>query len=165
MSIESTLLKVEEELSEGKLGIARDRLHGLVASYPEDLSLRSRLAEVYLKLGYPVEAGRWWFLVEKLTPEQESAVRDFVLSYGGNEALILRKLRLKVIPQDGFAHKRIEELMAAARAKGQTIPRISEPPLVQKSSHWAITGCMAVAIVCVVLMLIGLSTVFKALFP
>ena len=51
------LTRVLEDIHRGDLGKARDRLHGLVARFPDDLSLRTRLAEVYSELKYPRMAG------------------------------------------------------------------------------------------------------------
>ena len=69
--------KIESEIAEGKLGIARDRLHGLVLSFPCDMQLRSRLGDVYSKQGYPIEAGRFWFLDEDLTDEKRAAMEKW----------------------------------------------------------------------------------------
>ncbi len=64
MSKERTLERVEAEIAGGDLGKARDRLHGLIRTYPDDISLRSRLASIYWKLQYPHMAGCYWFLEE-----------------------------------------------------------------------------------------------------
>ncbi len=63
MSKPETLRKVEYDIRNGNLGLARDRLHGLMLSYPDDLNLRVRLGEVYSMLQQPVMAGRYWYLV------------------------------------------------------------------------------------------------------
>ena len=48
---------------QGLLPVARQRLRGLVSSFPNDLMLRRRLAEMYRLYGEPAEAGRWMLLV------------------------------------------------------------------------------------------------------
>ena len=59
-----TLLKVAREMEAGELGRARDRLHGLLATYPEDLDRRSKLGEIYWQLQDRAMAGRYWYLQE-----------------------------------------------------------------------------------------------------
>ncbi|TQM83186.1 hypothetical protein FHX81_5604 [Saccharothrix saharensis] len=65
MPLELTLRKAAEEVERGDLASvlrARQRLVRLVASYPDRLDLRERLAEVYRVLGDAAQAGRWTYL-------------------------------------------------------------------------------------------------------
>ncbi|MEJ2859074.1 MULTISPECIES: DUF6584 family protein [unclassified Saccharothrix] len=67
MPVELTLRKAAEELERGDLASvlkARQRLSGLVATYPDRLDLRERLAAVYRVLGDAAQAGRWSYLSE-----------------------------------------------------------------------------------------------------
>ncbi|MFD1146084.1 DUF6584 family protein [Saccharothrix hoggarensis] len=67
MPVELTLRRAAEEVGRGDLASvlrARQRLVGLVASYPDRLDLRERLAEVYRVLGDAAQAGRWSYLSE-----------------------------------------------------------------------------------------------------
>lgn len=95
MPKEQTLEIIEEEIAQGKLGVARDRLHGLVNAYPNDLDLRFKLGELYFKLGYPNEAGCYWFLLEQPSEEQKQAIDTFVKSCGGSLELIVKRLKFR----------------------------------------------------------------------
>lgn len=53
--------------------MARQRLRGLVSSYPHEPAPRRRLAEVYRLYGDPAEAGRWMYLEEDRSPEETAA--------------------------------------------------------------------------------------------
>ncbi|MEV8441252.1 DUF6584 family protein [Actinosynnema sp. NPDC051121] len=67
MPLEPTLRKAAEEVERGDLASvlrARQRLVGLVSSYPDRLDLRERLAGVYRVLGDAAQAGRWSYLSE-----------------------------------------------------------------------------------------------------
>ncbi|RKT72862.1 hypothetical protein DFJ66_6186 [Saccharothrix variisporea] len=67
MPVELTLRKAAEELERGDLASvlkARQRLVGLVTTYPDRLDLRERLAAVYRVLGDAAQAGRWSYLSE-----------------------------------------------------------------------------------------------------
>ena len=73
MPIEETLARIEGEIAAGDLGKARDRLHGLLSTYPADLMLRRKLGDVYWRLQYPEMAGRYWYLVEEKSPQMLEA--------------------------------------------------------------------------------------------
>ncbi|WP_433264329.1 DUF6584 family protein [Actinosynnema sp. CS-041913] len=76
MPVELTLRKAAEEVERGDLASvlrARQRLVGLVASYPARLDLRDRLAEVYRVLGDTAQAGRWSYLSEQRDPAETAA--------------------------------------------------------------------------------------------
>ncbi|MFD7438431.1 DUF6584 family protein [Streptomyces sp. NPDC059861] len=62
MPLRDTLARVDADLAAGRVPVARQRLRGLVSSFPNDLMLRRRLAEVYRLYGDPAEAGRWMYL-------------------------------------------------------------------------------------------------------
>ncbi|NUT99951.1 MAG: hypothetical protein HOY78_48890 [Saccharothrix sp.] len=86
MPVELTLRKAAEELARGDLASvlrARQRLVGLVTTYPDRLDLRERLAAVYRVLGDPVQAGRWSYLSDH---RDESEVAAFEHAYRTPEA-------------------------------------------------------------------------------
>lgn len=76
MPVELTLGKAAEEMRQGDLASvlrARQRIAGLVGTYPHRLDLRDRLAEVYRVLGQPAQAGRWTYLSDERDPEETLA--------------------------------------------------------------------------------------------
>ncbi|MFB9463434.1 DUF6584 family protein [Streptomyces cinereospinus] len=79
MPLEETLARVEADLTAGRVPVARQRLRGLVSSYPYDLTLRRRLAEVYRLYGDAAEAGRWTYLEEDRDADETAA---FEARYG-----------------------------------------------------------------------------------
>ncbi|MDK1472824.1 hypothetical protein QNO07_05165 [Streptomyces sp. 549] len=70
MARTETLARVDADLAAGRTPLARQRLRGLVSSYPQDLTLRRRLAEVYRLHGEAAEAGRWMYLCEDRDEEE-----------------------------------------------------------------------------------------------
>ena len=81
MPLELTLRKAAAEVERGDLASvlrARQRLVGLVTSYPDRLDLRERLAEVYRLLGDQAQAGRWSYLSEA---RHEAEVAAFERAY------------------------------------------------------------------------------------
>ncbi len=95
MTRETTLRKVDEAMASGDFGLARDRLQGLLASYPDDLTLRSRLGGVYWKLQNPTMAGRYWFLEESTSPAMVTAKEAFERSCGHSAQRMLQQLKFK----------------------------------------------------------------------
>ena len=71
--VDQTLARVREDLAAGQTGRARQRLRGLVASFPERLDLRSMLAATYRHDGDAVQAGRWSYLDAEPDPAEVAA--------------------------------------------------------------------------------------------
>ncbi|MDV9190345.1 DUF6584 family protein [Streptomyces sp. SR27] len=107
MSQSNTLARVDADLVAGRVPMARQRLRGLVASFPYDLTLRRRLAEVYRLYGDAAEAGRWTYLEEDRSAEETAA---FEARYGSPGR------RMKALAWRGP-----EELAATAFAHGQLV--------------------------------------------
>ncbi|MFD5028887.1 DUF6584 family protein [Streptomyces sp. NPDC058405] len=76
MSLIDTLARVDADLAAGRIPMARQRLRGLVSSYPQDLLVRRRLAEVYRLYGETAEAGRWMYLEADRDPAETSAFEE-----------------------------------------------------------------------------------------
>ena len=92
------LTRVLEDIHRGDLGKARDRLHGLVARFPDDLSLRTRLAEVYAELKYPRMAGRYWYLEADKAPRMLEACQSFEQSCGHDALRMLLAIKFRGDP-------------------------------------------------------------------
>ncbi len=111
MPVELTLRKAAEEVERGDLANvlrARQRLVGLVTSYPDRLDLRDRLAEVYRVLGDAAQAGRWSYLSEHRddaetaaferayrTPQARLAALNWVSGEATTETARIRLLALQ----------------------------------------------------------------------
>lgn len=79
MPLRETLSRVDADLAAGRVPLARQRLRGLVSSFPCDLTLRRRLAEVYRLYGDAAEAGRWMYFEEDRNADETAA---FETRYG-----------------------------------------------------------------------------------
>lgn len=81
--------KVEQDLKEGKKKKACDRLRNLINHFPDDLSLRKRLGQIYYEAGFLDEAGKYWILSEPENKEMKIAVELYrkTLSNSGNAIL------------------------------------------------------------------------------
>ncbi|MFI6650491.1 DUF6584 family protein [Streptomyces sp. NPDC050529] len=79
MPLRETLVRVDADLAAGRVPVARQRLRGLISSFPHDLTLRRRLAEVYRLYGDAAEVGRWTYLEEDRNADETAA---FETRYG-----------------------------------------------------------------------------------
>ncbi|WP_329283017.1 DUF6584 family protein [Streptomyces sp. NBC_00691] len=96
MTQSNTLARVDADLDAGRVPMARQRLRGLVSSFPSEATPRRRLAEVYRLYGDAAEAGRWMYLEEDRDAEETAAFeqrygtpgwRMKALAWRGPEAL------------------------------------------------------------------------------
>lgn len=170
MSKPETLRKVEYDIINGNLGLARDRLHGLMMSYPDDLSLRVKRAEVYWKLQQPVMAGRYWYLMEERSPEMEAAVQAFEKMQGHDPLRIMRALKFRgeLSGIEGtYAGQIISDLMSIVKERHSEEALLGLPgmsPKIKKPNNrhggqGSDFGCWIVLIIVICLILIGLITV------
>lgn len=90
-----TLKKIEEDIENNNFGKARDRLHGLISTYPNELYLRKQLGDIYYKLQYPEMAGRYWYLEEHKTDIMHESCLLFEKSMGNDPYHISRALKFK----------------------------------------------------------------------
>ncbi|GAA3399212.1 DUF6584 family protein [Streptomyces roseoviridis] len=73
MPLNETLARIDADLAAGRVPLARQRLRGLVSSFPHDLTIRRRLAEVYRLYDDAAEAGRWTYLDEERDADETAA--------------------------------------------------------------------------------------------
>lgn len=127
MPLRDTLARVDEDLAAGRVPVARQRLRGLVSSFPHDPALRRRLAEVYRLYGEPAEAGRWMYLEEDRDAAETAAFearyrtasrRLAALGWDGPESLA---------PTD-FARKQLAALRADRPEAGAGTEDVGVPP-------------------------------------
>ncbi|EJR59769.1 DUF6584 family protein [Bacillus toyonensis] len=90
-----TLKRIEEDIENNNLGKARERLHGLIFTYPNELHLRKQIGDIYYKLQYPEMAGRYWYLEEHKTDIMHESCLLFEKSMGNDPYHIARALKFK----------------------------------------------------------------------
>ncbi|MFD3540423.1 DUF6584 family protein [Streptomyces sp. NPDC058662] len=147
MSQMNTLARVDADLAAGRIPMARQRLRGLVSSFPSDLAPRRRLAEVYRLYGDAAQAGRWMYLEEDRSAEETAAFEARYASPGARmKALAWRGP--ESVAATAFAEEQLIALRAAcAERLGRPVDwddpdsyeeevRFSAPP----SEGWTLRG-------------------------
>jgi hypothetical protein len=93
MAKDDVLKRIYSDIEAGDLGKARDRLHGLLYTYPNDLHIRELLGDVYWRLQFPAMAGRYWYLTEVKGEHVETAKTAFEKSVGKDPTRIMEALK------------------------------------------------------------------------
>lgn len=78
--------KAIQDVREGRLWKARDRLTGLLATFPADQKILNLLGEVYFQMGDLPQAGRYWYLTDRQGPEVDAAIEALVERYGSGRS-------------------------------------------------------------------------------
>ncbi|MFJ8541504.1 DUF6584 family protein [Streptomyces sp. NPDC093586] len=167
MPLRDTLARADADLAAGRVPVARQRLRGLVSSFPNDLMLRRRLAEVYRLYGEPAEAGRWMYLEEDRDAAETAAFearyhaapqRMRALAWQGPESLA----------PTAFAREQLAAVRAACSdAVGRPVDWDTVPPGEEEDSgkstfadFLAGTGCLVAVLAFLAIWVNGLIALF-----
>jgi len=176
MSIERTLEKVSRDCDRGDYGKARDRLHSLIASYPDNLSLRRKLGDIYRKMHYPAMTGRYWYLEAEKTPEMQQACTAFEKSCGNDPLQILLALKFRGDPNalhSDFARQVLTSLQKEVESRYNLIIDHRKPAkgnwqAANNRERFAVrafaAGCILALLITAGLALIGLQTFLSWIF-
>ncbi|MFC9733940.1 DUF6584 family protein [Streptomyces roseolus] len=173
MPIGETLARVDADLAAGRVPLARQRLRGLVASFPHDLTLRRRLAEVYRLYGDAAEAGRWMYLEEDRDADETAAFEERY----GSPAWRMKALTWRgpeTLAATAFAASRLAALRAAcAEELGHPVdwhdPASYRDGLEKRyeGAPWTLsdvltgTGCLVAALAFAAVWVYGLVALFR----
>jgi hypothetical protein len=167
-----TLERVEQDIAGGDYGKARDRLHGLIVTYPNSLALRQKLGDIYWQLQYPAMAGRYWYLEEDKSPNMMAARKIFEDSCGHNPLQIVHALKFKGNLESldsELAQNKLLTLQAQVKNKygyhvdfqQQSAESNRRSPRSRLSGKMLAIGCGVVMVLGLALMIIGLITVIN----
>ncbi|MFI2433592.1 DUF6584 family protein [Streptomyces sp. NPDC018693] len=171
MALRDTLDRVDADLAAGRIPVARQRLRGLVSSFPDDLTLRRRLAEIYRLYGEPAEAGRWMYLEADRDPAETTAFetryptapqRMRALAWHGPESLAAT----------AFAGEQLAAVRTACSdALGRPVDWDSVPAEAEEDSgrntftgFLAGAGCLVAVVAFLAIWVAGLTSLYDALF-
>lgn len=157
-----TLKRIEEDIKNDDLGKARDRLHGLITTFPNELELRKKLGDIYFELKYPAMAGRYWYLEKNKTPEMINACIEFENSMGNDIDNIARALKYK---GDIELLKGLELDLALLSINKVKEKLVEEPHAPIEGEHnWVIFSCLSIIILLFIFALVGVYTFFTWIF-
>ncbi|WP_285767510.1 DUF6584 family protein [Peribacillus sp. SI8-4] len=156
-----TIKKIEEDIEKNDLGKARDRLHGLISTYPHELELRRRLGDIYFALKDPSMAGRYWYLEKNKTSEMEKACILFEKSMGNDAFNISQALKYK---GDREFLKRLELDQASSLIQSKVIENLIEQPEEAWKDKLFVFGCFSILILTILFALVGVYALLNWIF-
>lgn len=177
IDFEENVAEIAQLIAAEKFGAAGVYLHGLIYLFPKEVFLRERLAEVYAKLGDPISAGHYWYLVENKTPQIEAARRAFEDKHE-NDLLKIFNLLLEDFKYEKenvigtAAEKPLRELQEKAFEQQPDIRDLpfdffAEPKILsekeERETEWFVRGCIIAIGVVLVLAIIGFFTILRFL--
>lgn len=106
------LYRIEQDLKTGRKKKACDRLRNMINQFPNDLSLRKKLGQIYFEAGFLDEAGKFWILSSPENNEMENAVEIYRKSLSDSGNAILKDIVFRGDKNllDEYAWKVITEL-------------------------------------------------------
>ena len=106
------LNRAKRDLEQGDVRKARDRLKGLVATYPHNQEVRALLAEAYRRDRQWPEAGRWGYLVGPAATDKERSMFERHCAFGWHTRITESRLRRLL---------HVDDLAAIADASGREL--------------------------------------------
>jgi hypothetical protein len=171
MPLKDTLTRVDADLTAGRIPMARQRLRGLVSSYPDDPTVRRRLAEVYRLYGEPAEAGRWMYL-EPDRDEGETAAFEERYRTAARRMRALARRGPESLAPTALARERLAAVRAACSAElGRPVDWDSVPSPREETENAdtggggiggavAATGCVVAVLAFLAIWVNGLVALF-----
>ncbi|KZZ84328.1 DUF6584 family protein [Bacillus sp. SJS] len=157
------LKRVEQDIEKNDFGKARDRLHGLLHSYPDELELRTRLGDIYYALRHPSMAGRYWYFEKNKTPEMVKACLLFEKQMGHDPLNISRALKFKG-DHETLKNLHLEPVISVAQKKVKEKLEEEQYPEDEWKEKFFTIGCITIFIFIISLVAIGIYTVFTWIF-
>ncbi|MFE3977091.1 MULTISPECIES: DUF6584 family protein [unclassified Peribacillus] len=156
-----TIKKIEEDIEKNDLGKARDRLHGLISTFPNELDLRRKLGDIYIALKYPSMAGRYWYLEKNKSPEMVKACIQFEKSMGNDPIRIGRAIKFK---GDSEVLKTLQLDQVISPIQNKVKQNLLEEPEDPFKDKLVIFGCFSIIILTIIFALIGVYALFNWIF-
>ncbi|WP_371922588.1 DUF6584 family protein [Sporosarcina sp. Marseille-Q4943] len=157
------LKRIEEDIESDDLGKARDRLHGLISTYPNELELRKKLGDIYFELKYPAMAGRYWYLEKNKTPQMKKACIVFENSMGNDMDKIARALKYKgdIELLEGLD---IDPAFLSSEYKGKEKLVEEQDVPIGPTYKLIIFGCLSVILSIIIFASVGVYTFIEWMF-
>jgi len=168
MTVETTISRAEKEIENGRLWRAKEILASSIATYGYSRELLLVLAEVLLKMGDDLEAGKYFLLtVDKPSDREMDAISIFLARYGGDYRILMARFppAVRIGRRDEYPEylrKYLTEL-GAPQTLGLS-ERRSASKLNPLSDLILGAGCFLLALLAIACMFVGAKTILVWFF-
>jgi hypothetical protein len=157
--MEAELAAIRSVLSEGRLEEAKVIVSSIALNASPGTRLSQEIGDLYLELGFPAMAGRYWYLMEDKSHEMAAACEEFERSLGNNPVLIREALGW--LPEwSPYAKERIEELDGRAKAFRRE-HQYNLKPARGLGDRIALVGCGLVGFVVLFTLIAGIAFIAR----
>ena len=157
--LENDLTSVRAAIDAGRLDDASLVLSGLSLNAPPSSEFSKEIGDLFLRLGFPAMAGRYWYLLDDKSDQMLAACKEFEHSLGDNPVLISHVFLLcSVNDSSPQVRARFQELQAKADDFGRTYQYPWKPERGWRD-RIALLGCGIVATVVILVFVMGLFSV------
>ncbi|MCA6068638.1 hypothetical protein JI747_015765 [Chryseobacterium sp. RG1] len=122
--MEDIFNRIEKDLNAGRKKKACDRLRNLINEFPDDISLREKLAQIYYDSGFKDEAGKFWILSEIENFEMKEAIEMYRNTFSNSGNAILKDIVFRGDKDklSNYAKNILKELESDSYKKTKHIP-------------------------------------------
>jgi hypothetical protein len=159
--LEIDLAAIRKAIAAGQLEDAKRMLTGVSLNAPPGGELSKEIGNLYLELGFPAMAGRYWYLLEDKSDQMLAACREFERSVADNPVLIIEAI--------GWAYSRSPHITAKLQGLQEKARNLRQDYqyLVKHKRGWrdriTLLGCSFVAFVVFFVFIMGLFFIGKLL--
>jgi hypothetical protein len=153
--LEADLAAIRIAIANGQAEDAARKMGAISLNISPGNRLAREIGDLYLELGFPAMAGRYWYLVESKSDQMIAACKEFEHSLGNTPTLILDALGSPANPS-ATVKARLVELHRRARDFRREF-QYDVKPARGLRDRLALLGC---AIVCFILMFISISGIW-----
>ena len=130
--------KINYDLEQGRKYKATLRLRNLINEFPNDLTLRNKLAEIYYESGFYDRAGLFWILTEPKNDEIKKCQEIYLstVNNSGNKVLKDFKFRGDENLLSEYAKTKLHILQTNSFEKTGNVPIYKEKPNYSRKSNF-----------------------------
>lgn len=152
--LETDLASIRNMIAAGQLEEAKRMISGVSLNASPGSEFSREIGDLYLELGLPAMAGRYWYLLDEKSDQMLAACGEFERSLGGNPDLISHAIGWVHNPPPNVKAK-IQEVHEKARAFRREYQYAVKP-----QSGWrdrvALLGCGLVGFVLMFIFIMGI---------
>jgi len=151
------LSRARRDIDEGRPWKAKDRLEGMLVTFPADQDVLGLLGDVNWSMGDAPEAGRAWYLTDRTGPDVDAAVAALTERYGMPGLANRLPVKAPFGSYPPAAHQRLKALQKAQRKAGQKWPKAPSTRGVGQMRDSKVRGAVAtVALAVIIALTVGI---------